>query len=195
MQAILPGLIAPGSYGPWHPTKGSLAAVQALAGAAPIVCLYGPSGTGKSHLLAHAAVRGVKIYDDLERLEVAAQAPLFHALQAALQGGARVAVASQRPVAQLNNLLPDVQSRLLLAPQLELTLPDDAELRALFAAWAVQRQLNLPGAVADFVLARAARNPATLHQLLLRLDSLSLTEKRAITVPLARQLLAETLET
>ncbi len=187
-QEVLPGLLGAPAYGAWLPTKGSAAVVAALQSAAPLVCIYGPPGSGKTHLLAQAAIQGVKVWDDLESLPSTNQASLFHTLQAALQSGPRVVVSSRQPVAQLSNLLPDVQSRLLLAPQLELGLPDDAELRALLAAWALQRQLNLPGAVVDYILARAGRSPAVLQQLLAQLDGLSLAQKRSITVPLARQL-------
>lgn len=192
-QPTLPNLLAQAGWGPWWPVQGAAAAAAALAQAGPVVCLYGPHGCGKSHLLAMAAARGWRVWDDLEQLTEAAQPVLFHALQAALQaGGQPVAVASSGPVAQLKTLLPDVQSRLLLAPQLEIGLPDDAELRALLAHWAAGRQLMLPAAVADYVLSRAARNPGVLHSLLVQLDGLSLAEKRAITVPLARQLLEQT---
>ena len=191
-QAILPGLLNEDALGPWLPVRAAQAAYEAvMVGAAPVVCLYGPQGGGKSHLLALAAPKGVLGWDNIHLLSQPTQVPLFHALQQALQGGARVVVASPLPVAQLTNLLPDIQSRLLLAPQLEVGLPDEAELRALMAHWAVGRQLQLPGAVADYVLARAERSPASLRDLLVKLDSLSLAEKRAITVPLAKSLLEQ----
>ena len=189
-QTVLPGLIAAHNGGPWLPVRAAAAAYSALMeGTAPVVCLYGPPGGGKSYLLGLAAQRGVKPWDNLDMLTQLAQAELFHALQQALQGHARLAVASGVPVAQLSHLLPDIKSRLLLAPQLEVGLPDEAELLALLAHWAAKRQLHLPGAVADYLLTRAARNPAALHGLLVQLDGLSLAEKRAITVPLARGLL------
>jgi chromosomal replication initiation ATPase DnaA len=189
-QAILPGLLNNRQNGPWLPVRAAVAAEQALHDEAlPVVCLYGPTGVGKSHLLTLATARGVSTWDNLDVLPQAAQPELFHALQQAAQGKGRVAVASIIPVAQLGNLLADVKSRLLLAPQLEIGLPDDAELRALMVHWAKGRQLTLVGAVADYVLSRAARNPAVLHELLMRLDRLSLAEKRKITVPLARRVL------
>ncbi|MCA3244163.1 MAG: hypothetical protein INF43_02520 [Alphaproteobacteria bacterium] len=188
---VLPNLLQAASWGPWLPTRAAAEAVAALAGSGPVVCLYGPAGCGKSHLLAHAAAHGWRVWDNLENLPAAEQATLFHALQGALQGEAKVAVASRVPVAQLGTLLPDVQSRLLLAPQLEMGLPSDTELRALLNHWATGRQLVLTPTVADYVLSRAARNPGALHALLVRLDGLSLAEKRAITVPLARQLLEQ----
>lgn len=189
---VLPNLLQAANWGPWLPTQAAAAAVAALAGPGPVVCLYGPPGCGKSHVLAQAASRGWRVWDNLEQLPTREQATLFHALQEALQGGGKVAVASRVPVAQLTSLLPDIQSRLLLAPQLELGLPNDMELRALLNHWAAGRQLVLAPAVADYVLSRAARNPGALHALLVQLDGLSLAEKRAITVPLARQLLEQT---
>jgi chromosomal replication initiation ATPase DnaA len=189
-QPILPHLLADVEAGPWFPITAAAAAHASLGAAENlVVCLYGPHGCGKSHLLAQAAARGRRVWDDLEQAPHAAQTALFHALQAASQGGVPVAVASRVPVAQLKNLLPDVQSRLLLGPQLEVGLPTDAELRALWQHWAQARQLSLPAAVTDYVLARAARNPGALHEFLVRLDSLSLAERRAITVPLVRQVL------
>ncbi len=192
-QVIFPGLLEVVHDGAWVPVKASAAAFAGVHGTAPVVCLYGAAGLGKSHLLTLAREQGAYTVDDLEQLTPDSSAELFHALQAALQrAGPRVVVASRAPAAQLTGLLADVRSRLLLAPQLEVGRPDDDELRALFSKWSVQRQLVLTQAVADYVLARADRNPAALYGFLRALDGVSLTEKRAITVPLVRQLLEQT---
>jgi DnaA family protein len=191
MQPVFPSLLE-ADFGPWWPVAGSAAAHAAVLSATPLVCVYGPPGAGKSHLLALAkgaqGGAGAQVWDDLEALPQDAQTELFYALQRLAQGG-RIITASRLPVAQITTLKPDIKSRLLLGLQAELDLPTEPELRALLAHWAAGRQLRLPGAVADYVLARASRSPATLKALLLQLDALSLEQKRAITVPLAREVL------
>jgi DnaA family protein len=169
----------------WLVTGGNRAAHEAVRSGLPCVCLYGPPGGGKSHLLAYAAAHGAVVGDELELLDVAGQERLFHALNAKVP----VVVASRAPVAQVEGLLPDLQSRLLLGIQLEVAPPDDDELRALLARWAEVRQLALPEAVVDYMLARAGRSTHELVNLVGRLDALSLEQKRAITVPLARAVL------
>lgn len=173
----------------WLPTVGTQAAWSALA-EEPIgcICLYGPAGSGKSTLLALAAQSHPQLYvvDDLDVATPAAQEELFHAFNS--RGGKGLLVASRVPVAQLA-LLPDLKSRLLTGTQLEVALPTDEELRQLLTLWAQARQIMLPDAVADYVLLRAERNPAVLAALVAQLDALSLEQKRAVTVPLARQVL------
>lgn len=169
----------------WLTTEGTRMAEAALNRGALCVCLYGPAGGGKSHLLALAASRGALVGDRLEDMEEEAQERLFHALNAKLQ----VVVASAVPVAQLTNLLPDLKSRLLTGEQVEVLPPDDDDLRTMLQHWASVMQLSLPDAVMDYILVRAGRSTHELAALMARLDALSLEQKRAVTVPLARTVL------
>jgi chromosomal replication initiation ATPase DnaA len=182
-QMVLPlGDVAPAL---WVPTQGSELARVALASEAAIVCIFGPEGAGKSHLLRAAGGNRV-VFDGVDGWDKAACEDLFYAANAATQGQGRIAVASRLPIAQLG-LLADVKSRLLLGTQVELGLPDDEELRAIWRAWAQARQVELPQAVEDFVLVRASRNPGVLRGVFDRLDALGLEQRRAVTVPLVRE--------
>lgn len=169
----------------WVRTEGSKDAEIALQSDALCVCIYGPEGSGKSHLLALAGLQGRMVADDLERLDSAGQEALFHAFN----NKQPLAVASRVPVAQIESLLPDLKSRLLTGVQVEMRGPTDDELALLLGCWAEARQMVLPQPVADYILVRAARSTHELAALMAKLDALSLEQKRAVTVPLARQVL------
>lgn len=169
----------------WLTTDGTREAEKALQRGDLCVCLYGPAGGGKSHLLALAASRGAVVGDRLEEMEREGQERIFHALNAKVP----VVVASGVPVAQIETLLPDLKSRLLTGTQVEVLPPTDEDLHALLKHWAEVMQLSLPDAVAEYILARAARSTHELAAIMTRLDALSLEQKRAVTVPLARAVL------
>ena len=175
----------------WLTTDGTREAEAALERGEPCVCLYGPAGGGKSHMLALAASKGAVVGDRLESMEIEGQERLFHALNAKVP----VVVASSLPVAQIDALLPDLKSRLLTGIQIEVLPPSDDDLKALLKHWAEVMQLSLPDAVVDYILARAARSTHELAALMARLDALSLEQKRAVTVPLARAVLEGSDET
>jgi len=169
----------------WLTTDGTREAEAALQRGEMCVCMYGPAGGGKSHMLALAASRGAVVGDRLEEMEIESQERIFHALNAKVP----VVVASNMPVAQIASLLPDLKSRLLTGIQIEVLPPTDEDLRALLKHWAEVMQLSLPDAVVDYILARAARSTHELAAIMARLDALSLEQKRAVTVPLARAVL------
>lgn len=176
----------------WVPTEGTATAaahLPQLAQTGGCLCVYGPEGAGKSHFLAYAATQypTLTTADNLDTAPLTTQETLFHTFNAAKAEGRGVLVASRTPIAQCQ-LLPDLKSRLLTGLQVELTLPTDAELRTLLIRWAEARQVHLPDTVSTYILARAERNPHTLAALVARLDTLSLEQKRAVTIPLAREL-------
>lgn len=173
----------------WLSTRGTEEAELALEQVGErCVCVYGPEGAGKSHLLAMTVARNSRVLavDNVDELDAAAQEMLFHEFNN--RGGRNLVVSSRLPVAQLS-LLADVKSRLLTGAQVEMRLPEDDELVWLLEKWAASRQLVLPKAVVDFLLVRADRNPKRLLPLVTALDRLSLEEKRAVTVPLAKRVL------
>jgi chromosomal replication initiation ATPase DnaA len=186
-------------------TAGTEAARKALAAFAPsgklhegqTLLLVGPEGSGKSALMKAwlgrmegnpqftALAAGV---DDIQDLDAEGQAKLFHHLNRNRESGGAMVLGSRVPVKELK-MVADVTSRLLAGQQVFVSAPDDAELAALAQRWAAARQLVLPQAVVDYLLARAERSAVGLQALIAKLDALSLEEKRAVTVPLARRVL------
>jgi DnaA family protein len=176
------------------PNAEALAAVRALAAGTlreSIVYLWGPPGSGCSHLLAaaQAANPGLTIADDVQTLDEPAQQALFVAINRAREAGAGVLVAGDKPPAALA-LREDLRTRLAWGLVYELhPLGDDAK-AAHLAALAARRGLSLPPEVASYLLARLPRDFTSLNGIMEALDKHSLVRQRALTLPLVREALA-----
>lgn len=186
----------------------ALAAMAAL-GKGECLVVYGASGVGKSHLLQMWAVQNGATYceadkvsddlplnnlwaiDDLQNGDAKAQERLFHLFNYIKNDSGKLVVACDQPVAQMEGLLPDLQSRLLTGAQVEITNPSEADLRVLMLKWATDRQLELGANVAEYLLKYAERSPRALEVLLTKLDDLSLSQKRKITIHLAKQIIED----
>ena len=97
--------------------------------------------------------------------------------------------AAAAPPAALRVQLPDLQSRLSAALVFQLQALDDDEKAALLRALAAARGLVLPDTVATFLLRRLPRGTHTLVAAVMRLDAASLRDRRALTIPFAREVL------
>jgi chromosomal replication initiation ATPase DnaA len=177
----------------FFPTAGSAAARELLENfERGVLCLWGEAGSGKTHLLniwrARVGEGNFLAVDDLDKVDAVGQEQLFHWLNNQGKSGALV-VASRQPVVELGGLLPDVRSRLSAGQAVEVLPPSDDELAQVAAKWAAERQLELSPEVINFILARAERSVPALRTLVAKLDRLSLEEKRAVTVPLAKKAL------
>lgn len=182
--------------------KGNEAACQALANMAFGLVMYGEVGVGKTHLLALWAEQNqavstlstspvagaVLAIDDVDQLNASQQEQLFHWFNTLKEQGGQLLLTSTQPVAQLA-LLPDLQSRLLTLPQVEIGLPAEQDLAKLLLKWADDRQLQLDQPVVKYLMTRAARSPGKLEAMVAQLDQTSLAQKRAITIPFVRELL------
>lgn len=173
----------------------ALEAVRALAAgtlAEPIVYLWGEPGSGRTHLLQAAAHENPELLtvDDVETLDAERQQALFVAINEARSGRGAVLAAGGAPPAQLV-LREDLRTRLAWGLVYQLRRLSDAEKRSHLRAAARERGLELADDVADYLLARMPRDLASLNALLDRLDRLSLAKQRPLTVPLAREALAE----
>ncbi|WP_321391057.1 HdaA/DnaA family protein [Emcibacter sp.] len=89
--------------------------------------------------------------------------------------------------------LPDLASRILSCPIVELGQADDSLLASVIIKQFSDLQIILPSEVLDYLLLRIDRSFAGVRRTIRRIDQLALTEKRAITIPLVRKVL-ETLE-
>lgn len=195
----------------------ALAHLRALAagGAAPTpVYLWGPAGSGKTHLLrALAAARaaggtrlacfdaqaplpwdgsdlGLALLDGVQAYDADRQHAAFALFVEAAVAGWPLVCAGRLPPVDLP-LRDDLRTRLGGGLVFALQALTDAELGAALRAQARGRGLDLADEVVDFLLTRHARDMKHLMTLLERLDDQAWIDKRArITLPLLRRALA-----
>ncbi|MEO7337610.1 MAG: DnaA regulatory inactivator Hda [Caldimonas sp.] len=182
------------------------------SGAVPVY-LWGPSGSGKTHLLQAVALRAEQegrkvgwfgpdrpvpwehsdawtgvVIDDCEALDAAQQHAAFALFVEAMTHSIPVVAAGHLPPVDLP-LREDLRSRLGWGPVFALQPLSEAEVRAALRREADRRGVFLTDEVMDFLLTRFARDLKHLMGLLDRLDAFALATKRAITVPLLKQML------
>ncbi|MEO8155268.1 MAG: DnaA regulatory inactivator Hda [Rhizobacter sp.] len=182
--------------------------------AAPVY-LWGPAGVGKTHLLhalaSHMQQLGgrvswfsatepapwqfeesdmLMVFDDCDQLDEAQQQAAFALFVEATTHGIPVAAAGRVPPVDLP-LRDDLRSRLGWGHVFAIVPLAEPEARAALRREADRRGLFLSDDVMDYLLTRFARDLKHLMSVLDRLDEFALVHKRAVTVPLLKQMLAE----
>jgi len=168
-----------------------LARLRALAAgelAESVLYLWGEPGSGRSHLLAASARPGLVVADDVERLDTAGQIALFNAINAARDAGGTVLAAGNAPPAQLA-LREDLKSRLAWGLVYQVKPLTDAEKALTLHGEAARRGLKLSDEVVWYLLTHVRRDLHSLIALLDRIDRASLEQRRAVTLPLVRELI------
>lgn len=182
--------------------------------AAPVY-LWGPAGSGKTHLLralAHqlqlqgrrvgwfdaatpvpwplASDWALVVIDRCESLDDAAQHAAFTLFVEATVQGVQIAAAGRLPPVDLP-LRDDLRTRLGWGHVFALQPLSEAETRAALRRESDRRGIFLSDDVMDHLLTRFERDMSSLMNLLDRLDHYSLARSRAITVPLIKTMLME----
>lgn len=168
-----------------------LARLRALAAgelAESVLYLWGEPGSGRSHLLAASARPGLVVADDVERLDATGQIALFNAINAARDAGGTVLAAGNAPPAQLA-LREDLKSRLAWGLVYQVKPLTDAEKALTLHGEAARRGLRLSDEVVWYLLTHVRRDLRSLIALLDRVDRASLEQRRAVTLPLVRELI------
>jgi len=183
----------------------------ALEGGEPFVYLWGPGGSGKTHLLrGFAAAAGptraaeyvpaakadwgrtaglqAVAVDDVSRLDEPGQIALFDLCNRLRGSRGAFAAAGEAPPAQLA-LRPDLRSRLASGIVLQLHALSDAEKTAALREHAAARGMKLAPDLLRHLLTRFERDMGTQIAMLDALDRMSLERKRPITVPLLKEAL------
>ncbi len=188
--------------------------LRGLAMPAAPVYLWGPPGSGKSHLL-RALVHEVQlagqraacfhagdelpwplspdwtllVIDDCHALDAAAQQAAFTLFVDAATHGVQVLAADQLPPVDLA-LRDDLRTRLAWGHVFAMVCPSEAESRAALRREADRRGILLSDEVLGFLLSRFSRDLHSLMAILDDLDQFALSLLRPVTVPLLKQMLA-----
>lgn len=179
------------------------------------IYLWGESGSGKTHLLSAVSqalrARGAAVgwleptqaeppafdptwqlivLDDVERYSAVQQHAAFNWFVHAqtLQRGVLAAGACAPSALQLRD---DLRTRLGWGHVFEVKLLAEDERRQVLRQQAQQRGWALRDEVLDFMLSRFTRDLGHLSQLLAALDRYALDQRRAITIPLIKEMLNE----
>lgn len=167
-------------------------------------CLWGEAGSGRSHLLQASTFTLVDAADDpslatapaaeqlavdnVDALDEDGQIALFnHFNRLKMAGGMLLTTAPQPPVHLA--LREDLRTRLGSGLIYRLLPLSDAEKAAALAAQARERALKLTPESIDYLLRHAPRDMRTLAGFIEALDRYTLEHKRAVTLPLLRELL------
>jgi len=191
----------------------ALAHLRSLTLPGAPVYLWGPSGSGKSHLLRalmhdvqqqgqhtmlfdpHGenllrADRALALIDDCDALSEPAQAEAFRLFVEAASHGVQIVAAGRLPPVDLP-VREDLRTRLAWGPVFALQPLGEEQTRAVLRREADRRGIFLSDEVMDHLLTRFARDLKHLMLLLDRLDRFALARSRSVTVPLIRQMLDE----
>lgn len=180
----------------------------------PTLALHGPLGSGKTHL-AHVyttrarAAGVVTAFVEPMTLDVATvpdrvgdaravvvddanQAPeqaLLHLYNLVAERRGHLLIVATEPPSRWPVALADLRSRLLAAPAVAVSAPDDALLSAVLVKLFADRQVTVAADVIGYLVTRIERSFAAARAAVAVLDAAALAEKRAITAPFARRVL------
>lgn len=171
-----------------------VATLRGLDAASPtrVVYVWGPPGSGKTHLARAVRARGdaaVEVVDDCDRLDADAQVRLFHRFNERVAAGRGTLVAFGAEPPQRLELLPDLASRLGWGLVFALRPLGDDDLAEALAATARRRGFVLGDELIRYLLRHARRDMGSLASIVARLDRVSLATQRPMTTALLREVL------
>jgi chromosomal replication initiation ATPase DnaA len=177
----------------------------------PVAALYGPAGSGKTHLAnVWSARTGARIVEaaaldeavlaqgspaqglaveNVDRAPLSATAET--ALFALIERGEPMLLTGREAPSAWPARLPDLASRFRALLAFGLWAPDDALLEAVARKLFADRQLSVPDAVVTQMIRALERSPAAVRDFVARADSAALAAKRPVTLGLIRELLAK----
>jgi chromosomal replication initiation ATPase DnaA len=177
-----------------------------------VIVLHGPAGSGKTHLAHLWRDRASAVIVSTERLQMTApprlldesghriaiddadRAPelaLLHLYNFCRESRGSMLLTARLPPSSWKISLRDLRSRLRAAFTVEIGPPGDALLGGVLIKLFADRQIRIAPEVITFLMARMDRSFATAAEIAARLDVLALRGRRAITIPLARKVLAD----
>jgi len=176
----------------------------------PALCIFGPTGCGKSHLAEVLRSRTDAVTLDIDGLSGPYHPPpartviiedidqvltnqyeqgLFHLYNDLKEQGGSLLLNAITPPSRWTIELADLRSRMVAANVVEITPPDDALIAAVLVKLFRDRQLRVSGDVITYAVPRMERSFSAARQLVDITDRIALSEKKRITVPLIKRVL------
>jgi len=171
--------------------------------------LWGPEGSGKSHLahiwkrraeaevldpreFSQETVAGLQsggrwLIDDADL--ITDSVGLFHLLNVVNQSSGALLVTGRGAPQTWTHQLPDLRSRLAALPGAALAAPDDALLARVMLKLFTDRQLKVPEGLIPYLIVRMERSFSAAERLVAAIDELALQKKRNISIEIGAEAL------
>jgi chromosomal replication initiation ATPase DnaA len=178
---------------------------------APVLILYGPIASGKSHLaavwgeksnaacvrpdtLTDSSVRSIAdaakhiILEDADKLigNVEGEKGLFHLYNLFREEKRSVLITLREPPIRRAFAIPDLASRLRAAPAVAIREPDDVLLGAILVKLFNDRQLRVSQDAVNYILSHMERSFEEARRIVEAADTRAMIEKRPVSVPLLK---------
>lgn len=174
--------------------------------------VFGPKASGKTHLAevwksrSKALIVDSSISDPLLVRELLGAyknvvvdnfdsfwngEPILHLFNLVVAKRGFVLFLSERPLTQLGITPPDLASRVTTLPTVEIKSPDDDLIKGVMAKLFKDRQILVANEVIDFLFLRMERSFQEVEKLVDKLDTESLAQNNAVTLPLAKRIIEE----
>ncbi len=182
---------------------------------APVLVLQGAAASGKSHLaavwqdkanasvikpemLAHESAQNLfnmgdnLVLDGLDPWlgDKAVETTLFHLYNMLKEERKSMMITMRMAMSHSDFIVADLASRLRAAPSVTIHAPDDMLLASVIIKLFSDRQLSVSNDVISYLLPRMERSFAAAKSVVENADHMALSEKRSISVPLMRKVLA-----
>lgn len=174
-----------------------------------MLLVLGPAGAGKSHLGAIWAARAearilsaAKLMQSDKQVLAArplliedadaigeAETDLFHLVNLMRERGAPLVLTARTRPDVWGLGVPDLLSRLRLAPAVEIGAPDEALMRAVLVKLFIDRQLIVDASTIEFAALRLERSLDAARAFVAELDREAMSRKSRITRPMVAEVL------
>jgi len=171
------------------------------------IVVYGPEGSGKSHLAQTWRLRAAAaelpatdvsgdalggadafVVEDVD-LNPPVEADWFHFLNLLAERRKWALFTARLAPIRWQTALPDLSSRMRALPAVGIARPEDTLVEAVLVKHLTDRQLRVAPEVVRYVAQRLERSLAAVARVAAALDAAALAQKRAPTIPLARQVM------
>lgn len=174
-----------------------------------VCALWGPTGSGKTHLaqiwraqadaielrnltrevVAGLPAGGAFLLDDADTGD--GGGALFHLINFVNQTSGWLLMTGKQAPQRWTTTVPDLHSRLTAVPGAALEAPDEALIARVLLKLFADRQLKLPEALIGYLATRLRRSFAEAERIVVLIDTLALQQKRNISVEIGAQALRQ----
>ena len=167
----------------------------------PILLLYGPRGSGKTHLahiykeiteakfiknlddlnLNEAKLGKSFIFDDFDKVENLDENLFFHFFNEIVLNSGSLLIITSIPPHEINFSISDLSSRIRSCISTKIELPDDEFLFSVLAKELSDKKIFINDKMSLYVIKRIKRNYESISLFSKTLDKMSLEQKKKIT--------------